>query len=931
MVFPRLAHLAIDLLPPGIDSIFGHVVRNSSESVAANATAMNTTISSVATNVSAAAAQTSAVVDSASKATGNGFFNWMSDLMQFESVGFGGMLSYFSSRWALATFAVSILLNRTHFYASSRQNLSIQWRTRVVLYALPIVLLLVQTLWILRAMRCQTAPDYALLRYGDPNKKLAINSGGEGGFMYSLSSRLLFWEGDSASCSAMNMSLREDRNKLKVVGSFSLVWRFFITLCISQFVETLACALQGRQPQAETGMTTFEHSLAFAECEAMISSALGLGIFNTSKNDKPTSASSGSSSDSILMTRSMILRYMNVPSEVLLMSFISCLSHLSSSILAVTGLRQRFRLVNTAIWALCYMAAFIWSFVRVLKEPFGSDSDLGILRLPTVCIIGFIPHIMILIGISICAVIYGIALLVTATSLPPGSPSNPTLRERFDIAFHNLLANVQFSSSSSIRLNWQEDFYTTLLKAGFNILTAASEAVYLNEGSTVTIREMTWLEEKRIHQITARSTRQITSHIPVELLGEQIARGLEYTDDGSSSGHSGYARERKSRTAKDSETSQAGSLDSGLGLAERRSRWQLALSFFKGIGVLIVRVFARLAIHMLDSFGVERKPGWLMAQADFDPKRRDLGRNSADTKSRDFWVISPDGSLTLPRDTDVDVEAETRRRLTAFNPTMSEEFLDLNLYSWWKTGGWWGEVDTSGEYTRSTQDDDDTTSVVSFASSADTDNNWDTESDSDASGRVTPTQSDPYPARTTGADRSFGISDLARLLDPKTVEDREEAQMLSRHLQSERPMTRALYRRRINADRARILPLSRYASAIDTASASSATTTSLELDEEAALEQFILHRRTQTRGSSGGQMPTQAVGGDSSWATGAAGMGASGPQCVVCQSAPRVILVWPCGCLSICDDCRIGVATRNFANCLCCRTAVVAYSRLYVP
>ena len=725
----------------------------------------------------------------------------------------------------------------------------------------------------------------------------------------------------------MSMSLPEDNNKLKVLGSFSLMWRFFVTLCISQFVETLACALQGRQPMPETGMTTFEHSLAFAECEAMISNALGLGIFNTSKNDKPTTSSSSTTKDTVLMTRSMILRYMNVPSEVLLMSFISCLSHLSSAILAVTGYRQRFRLVNTGVWALCYMAAFVWSFARVLKEPLGSESDLGILRLPTVCIIGFIPHILILIGILVCAVIYSLALLVTALSLPPGSPANPTLHERWSIAFGNLLANVQFSSSSSIRLNWQEDFYTTLLKAGFNILTAASEAVYLNEGSTIKIREMTWLEEKRIQELSDRHAQQVTRHVPPELLGEQIAPGVEYTDVRSLNGQSGYARERKSRTAKESTSTQGSALDSGLGLAERRSRWQLALSFFQGIGLLVLRVSARFSIRMLDSVGIERRPGWLLAQADFCSKTRDQGQSSR-SKTRDFWVISEDGTLTLPKNTNVDVEAETRRRLTAFNPTMSEESLDLNLYSWWKTGGWWGEIDTSGEYTRPTQDDDDdTTSIVSATSYAESDQNWDTESDSDASGRLTPTQSDPYPARTS-AERPFGVSDLARLLDPKTVEDREEAQMLSRHLQSERPMTRALYNRRINSDRARILPIARFASD----ASSSATTTARDLDEEAALEQFILHRRNQARG--GYPSPTaqgQATAGENSWASGAAGMGASGPQCVVCQSAPRVILVWPCGCLSICDDCRVGVAARNFANCLCCRTAVVAYSRLYVP
>jgi len=737
-------------------------------------------------------------------------------------------------------------------------------------------------------------------RYGDPNKRLAVNGGGDGGFMHTFSSILLFWEDDAASCSAMNMSLK-DNNKLKLVGSFSLVWPFFITLCISQFVETLACALQGRQPMPETGMTTFEHSLAFAECEAMISSALGLGVFST-KSDRSGDTGTGSG-DSVLMTRTMILRYMNVPSEVLLICVISCFSHLSSAILAATGHRQKFRLVNTGIWALCYMSAFIWSFARVLNSPIGSEADLGILRLPTVCIIGFVPHIMILLGISICAAIYGLALLLTATSLPAGSPPNPTLKERFSLAFDNLQANVQFSSSSSIRLNWSEDFYTTLLKVGFNILTAASEAVYLNEGSSVTIHEMTWLEQKRFNELSSPETRRIASRIPPELLGDSIAKGIEYTDHGSQTSLSGYARERKSRTVKHNEASQTGALDSGLGLVERRNRWQLMGEYFKGIGLLFGRIISRFVLEVLNKVGIERRPDFLTNLAGIQKKSPERSQQDSRSRTRDFWLASAEGGMTLPESKNVDVEVETRKRLHSFNPSLTEENLDSNLYRWWKTGGWWGELDSSGDYTVAPSElDDDTTSVVSMSTNASA---ADSDSEASSSGRRTPTQEEPFPLSTRATENPINVSDLARLLDPKTPQDREEAQMLSRHLTSTRPLTRSQYKRSVNMDRARLL----HSSADN-------------IDEETALESYILERRAAIE---------QRKTGDGSWLSGAEGMGAGGPQCVVCQSSPRVILVFPCMCLSICDDCRVGVAARNFSNCLCCRTPVAAYSRLYVP
>jgi len=95
------------------------------------------------------------------------------------------------------------------------------------------------------------------------------------------------------------------------------------------------------------------------------------------------------------------------------------------------------------------------------------------------------------------------------------------------------------------------------------------------------------------------------------------------------------------------------------------------------------------------------------------------------------------------------------------------------------------------------------------------------------------------------------------------------------------------------------------------------------------LEQIILSRR-----SAAPEKDDQSAGwakNSGSWATGAAGLGPDGPQCVVCQSTPRTIIVWPCRCLSLCDDCRVSLAMNNFEKCVCCRREVVSFSRIYVP
>jgi hypothetical protein len=910
LLVPRLARNMADMAMRWIPN-------DDMTTATANASAEHL-INSTATLVHRAASST---VAPAASPTSTGYLSFLSLPFSADAIkGFGGMFAYIGSRWALATFAISIFLNRTHFYASSRQSLNPRWHTRLLLYSGPILLLSYHILSILQALKCQTSLDYPLLRYGDPNKNLAINFGGEGGFVHDLSSTLLFWKSDAECCRAMNMSLQDDKF-LDVMGSFSLLWPLFLALCFSQFIETLNCALQGRQPLPETGMTTFEHSLAFAESEAMLTNAIGLSIFgpaDSTSHSRPTPDSSDPSDlSSILLTKSMVLQRLNVPSEVLLIALISCMSHISSAVLAISGRRHQVRLVNTAIWAMCYMAAFCWSFVNALSSPLGSD--ISILRFPTVCIIGFIPHMLIILGILVCSCIYGVALLLNALSLPPTAPSNPSIKERFSIAFNNMQANVQFSSVSAMRLSWTEDFYTVLLKIGFNVLTAASESVFLNEGSKIQIHAMTWLEEERMQEFTSMlEDRRRVSIVPSDLLEERIAKGLSFTDHKTMPSASGFAVERRSKSSTETGSKRAVNNDNGLGIAERRGRWQLSFEFLKGLLWLLVRINSRLALNCLSMLGIERVPGWLTRTADYrqptGPSSSSKQQFSQRASTPDFWLVSERGVLSLPENGDVDVEVEMRRRLQVLTGNAAgEDVVDSDLYNWWKRGGWWGDLDASGSY-EAREQDDDTTSMISMSTNAPSE--ADSENDS---GRRTPTQEDYTQSREQTPAAGFEVADLARLLDPKTAADREEAQMLARHLQSEKPMTRSQYRQRMNRDKARVLdvPYLEPAFSENTEGAPNLTA------EVESLERFLLERRLAKR--------QEPEGGAGSWDSGADGMGSSGPQCVVCQSSPRVIVAWPCGCLCVCDECRLGVATRNFTKCMCCRTKVAAYSRLYVP
>jgi hypothetical protein len=405
---------------------------------------------------------------------------------------------------------------------------------------------------------------------------------------------------------------------------------------------------------------------------------------------------------------------------------------------------------------------------------------------------------------------------------------------------------------------------------------------------------------------------------------------------------SGYAHERKTRgTNSTSEASRAVGRDEGVGIQQRRGRWHLTYQFMKGIFWLTVALYAKAAITLLRKLRITYSPVWLRTLAGnatvLKPKESRVRRQDMQSNSiREFWMVNDEGNLTKPHDTNVDVEAETRKRLedAGFyhegSGVRGEEVLESRLYNWWKTGGWWGDVDTSGDY-EDFQQDDDTTSVMSFADTSAQDDDTSSVASMETSnspswsfagdGQRTPTQ-ESFSFRTregTPADDSLiDMSRLSRLLDPRSAEEEEEARLLARHITSEGAMTRSRFQRSIEQEQSRLLTSSRY----NPAGMQLSAQPTLE-EEEKLLEHFILGKRNKPSSS--------ASGNTASWNDGAEGMGSEGPCCVVCQISPRTILVWPCGCLSLCDDCRVGLASKNYTTCVCCRTSVVAYSRLYVP
>ncbi|KAL1972950.1 hypothetical protein VTN31DRAFT_6492 [Thermomyces dupontii] len=886
----------------------------------------------IVTGAAAAAAVTNQGARGAAGVVGrDGNWNLSDVLNTFR--GFTSFFGYLTSRWSLACVAVALILNRVTIYASTRRHLRFSWRQRLLLRIIPIILLASHALRLLRAMRCQTSPDYGLIRYGRPEKRLLIDHSGSGGSLYSFSSTLLSWESDLESCSALGMNRLPGSSELPY-GSFSLLWPVFLVLCLSYFIETLSCALQGRPIVTEAGMTIFEHSLAFAEAETAIGHVVGLGLFGLTKNastkeDLPL-ANEMSESSMHLLTRSQILQRMNVTPELLLIVLISCCNVLAAHVLDVFGKQSRYRLVNTTFWGLCFMGAIAWG---IFQGPTIS-SETGFLKFPTVCIVGFVPHLLILVGIAACACIYGLAVLITAFALPPGVPQPSSFRERLSLAYNNMQSSSQLQH---LRLNMHEDFYTTLLKVGYSTLTAASDAVFLNEGRGVVARRRTWLEEDRLTEIEA-TRRARAGRTDVQLETGEI---LDFDVGPKEDWQSGYGREKKlGKVSRVNRFGHSASPAGGVGAYQGATRASQACAFLRGISLLVFKWVAVAIGGLLGKMGITFRPQWLSKLMDSN-RNRHKGPTRDQPASLDFLILRDNGEFEIPDNNEFDVEKEMRKREASNRDNWQEADearLDTKLYNWWKIGGSWGEQDESADYVP-TDTDEDTTSIVS---SQVTDSEWEDSNDDD-DGRRTPTQEDPFPARSP-RETLLDTASLARLLDPRDQESKEEARILAAHLAAEnenRIMTRSQYRRRRELERARVLLPVRPQNVPPSSSSLSASDNRRPptAEEEAEmLEALILARRREAQAKAHDhdshpyrQHPNQTASNsqqDDSWPI---GVGPDGPQCVVCQTNPRSIITWPCRCLCVCEECRVSLAMNNFATCVTCRQEVLGFVRLWVP
>lgn len=399
---------------------------------------------------------------------------------------------------------MQIVLNRTLIYASLRRPTRLSLKLRAAIRIVPIILFAHHVFRLAIALRCQTSPnlDYEVYPIA---RAIPASTDDIGTPFYWLARALTpFYphgNDDTTVCQLAGMlppTPDTPDSWTPSRGSLKLLHPLFRSIAISLFVNTFTHALTSPSSaggtifpstSSDTGLTLFEDSLAFAEAEAFIDPVVeGLE---------------------------------NVHPEVLYVAVISAMAHLVMHLIGVfvpdrSGARNagagssslgRYRLVTTGVWGGMFLAGFVWA-VYV--------GDGRILRFPTVCIVGFTPHLVVGGCVLLCAGIYLAAAIVATISPPPPSNQRENINdtERHGLDFTNLQANPTVSSLTIART---DDFYTTLLKLGFSCLTAASDATYLSEAHPVAVPRLTWLEREQL-RVMARQRLWDTTRSPAVML-----------------------------------------------------------------------------------------------------------------------------------------------------------------------------------------------------------------------------------------------------------------------------------------------------------------------------------------------------------------------------------------------------------------------------
>lgn len=585
----------------------------------------------------------------------------------------------------------------------------------------------------------------------------------------------------------------------------AILWDLYWAICVGHFIETFSSVIQGQTPHSETGMTLFEYSMAFQEVQSA--------------------------------------RHMSI--EVLIVAITSAFSLISLHIFGIFNI-YNYRLIPSTIFGASFLAYFGWSVFNG-----------RIFYFPTVCIIGYLPQLMLSLIIAVCGSIYGLSSLLS------GGPGNLT------------------TSWKHVNISLKDDFYSCLFKIGVVALTTASQAAFVNETALIKQPTFTWIEKEDQEERTSEPPKpfnyQMISLAPslLHATPEEISRYAQASAIKSTSPYNNettlppdLAAMRKQKRQNASEPPKLLTL----------YRITAVFRMLQGIVVILLHLVVRLT--------------WNLGFKYLWSKKKDSNSQT-------------DGIERFMEQIDYE-RLENVKNQVIYSPM--EDGDKENGYQQLLWGRLIPDIDNSNDYEDVSED--------GFSTDEEG-----LEYESDYEGGSSTSRSVDYVAHVSQQRSHFSRSasafaekprstledlyqllmptphDILALLSPQTPDQVEHKRMLISHLEDEmgegtkdakvqatattlrrRPVTRSQYKQRT-------------------------------WNESKALLHTIESRRRKF------------VVDDEIRET----------LCVVCQCSARQVILWPCRCLAVCEECRMALVAQNFKGCVCCRRDVKSFSRIFVP
>lgn len=240
-----------------------------------------------------------------------------------------------------------------------------------------------------------------------------------------------------------NRYMATPKDQVNIGPTTDMYWPVFLGFCFLLFIETFVSVVQGKQPYTESGITIFEHSLAFQEVSST-------GFFGSSRlHKRPTE-------QALIACIFLTMNHINIHLGGLLND-------------------NRYRLIPLSIIGLTFLTYFVSCFTNG-----------NIWKFPTIIIMSFVPQVLIMLIIFVSVFIFSMAVLAKGFQLQDLNYASFLLYENHesDIEFRTRILNISL----------QDDFYTALLNLGMLAITLAGKSSYITELSLITVDEDTWLE-----------------------------------------------------------------------------------------------------------------------------------------------------------------------------------------------------------------------------------------------------------------------------------------------------------------------------------------------------------------------------------------------------------------------------------------------------